>query len=641
MTAFDSAMFAQARARVERDLVDLTALARDTGISPEEFLNRCLACVVDSLDAMGGAVWLVEDHRPRRIAELSFASSGYEIERQRSWIDKVLDHVVADAKPCIVAVQDSQHLASATIGNEVPHPFFYVPVVVDGRVSLILQTWLKQAGDPRTYGDVVALLDRFSQQAAVFLTSFTQAQLVRREAASRGRLKIQDDLLGELDPQSIFEAAVNQLVDLIPCSLAMVLRRVRGKWQLLSASNQETIDRRAAQSQSFAALAAETVPSEEGFFYPDPNRELSEGFRNAMVQAGFKAAAGCHFRSSKRASPSLLLLCLWHEPPLHYRAALESVVWCSQRISKALDAATLYQSIPFRRLLASFARVLRAWREDRRRRVLTLVVAPLLALTVVLLFPIPFKIKADCVVVPSELVAVVAEADGRVTEVLAGEGAQVSAGQILALQEDLEFITQLEVSRQQLARWQVEAARAQALGQEAERKLADLSARREQANIRRQEFLRSRTELKSPIDGVVLTKGVNHREGEALQKGQMFCEVGSVNDFELQLDLRQKDAGILLEALGRGESLPVDFILQAHSHKPLQGSLNGVEALSQLPELRATESVFTARLPISKSEGLSLRSGYTGKASIRVGRKPLGWLLIRPFYHFWSANLSL
>jgi len=270
-----------------------------------------------------------------------------------------------------------------------------------------------------------------------------------------------------------------------------------------------------------------------------------------MAQTGFKAAAGCHFRASKKAAPNLLLLCLWHDPPLHLRAALESVVWCSQRLSKALDAATLHQSVPFRRILGAFARILRAWRDDRRHRVFTWVIAPVLALALVLLLPIPFKIKADCIVVPSELAAVVAEADGRVTEVLAGEGARVSIGQTLARQEDLEFVTQLEVSRQQLARWQVEAARAQALGQEAERKLADLSVRREQANIRRLEHLRGRTELKSPIDGQVLTKGVSHREGEALQKGQVFCEVGSVDDFELQLDVRQRDAGVLLEALGR------------------------------------------------------------------------------------------
>jgi multidrug efflux pump subunit AcrA (membrane-fusion protein) len=435
------------------------------------------------------------------------------------------------------------------------------------------------------------------------------------------------------------------MVDLLPCDLAAVLRLRRGDWHLIAASNQDAIDGRAAQSRALSDLAEKLPVTTDGGVWPDPAKLSQEGIEQLLSSAHFGGIAWCHVRSSGSAEPNIVLLGLWHEPLAGPGPARETLAWCGVRLAKAMDAATLFQNIPLRPLLAAFGRMSRAWRENRRGRVLGLVVAPVLVALAVLLYPAPFKIKADCVVLPSQLVAVVAEADGRVSKVIAREGDQVAAGQVLAQQEDLEFVTQLEVSRQQLARWQVEAARAQALGQEAERKLAELSVRREEANIRRLEYLRGRTELRSPINGLVLTKGISRREGEALQKGEVFCEVGSAEAFELQLDVRQQDAGAVLDALQSGAPLSVDFLLHSHARHPLRGELSGSDSLSQLPELRANQSVFTARLPIPaqvlKEKGIDLRSGYTGKASIRLGRRPLGWLLVRPFRQFWSVNWSL
>jgi hypothetical protein len=101
----------------------------------------------------------------------------------------------------------------------------------------------------------------------------------------------------------------------------------------------------------------------------------------------------------------------------------------------------------------------------------------------------------------------------------------------------------------------------------------------------------------------------------------------------------------VLDALKSGAPLSVDFLLHSHARHPLRGELSGSDSLSQLPELRANQSVFTARLPITaqvlEEKGIDLRSGYTGKASIRLARRPLGWLLVRPFRQFWSVNWSL
>ena len=70
------------------------------------------------------------------------------------------------------------------VGNSVPHPFFYSPVVLDGRVRTILQVWLKQAGDPRSYADIAAFLDGLAHHACLYLAWGHESALLHRDTKS-------------------------------------------------------------------------------------------------------------------------------------------------------------------------------------------------------------------------------------------------------------------------------------------------------------------------------------------------------------------------------------------------------------------------------------------------------------------------
>jgi multidrug resistance efflux pump len=641
MTFAEEQAFQQARARIEKNLAEIAAMARDGRIPARDFFQRFLNLTLEAIDAMGGAIWSVEDGQARVVAEVSFASSGYSSANQKLWIDRVLSHTVTTSKACIVAVQEAPPADSGGVGNEVPHPFFYTPVVLDGKAHLVLQVWLKQAGDPRTYGDVAAFLEGLAHHACLYVRGVQQASLLERDLSSRNMLRLQSELLGELDPKILCETTANYLVDLLGCSLTAVFRRKGTRWQLLAASNQEVVDPRAGQSLALSEAAALLSDTEEGGIHPGPE-ETTEAIGAALASAGYKGAAWCHLRPSKNASRQILILGCWNEVPSDLQAARRVTVWSAGQLAKALDAATHFHHIPLRPLAARAGRVLRAWNDDRRRKVLTWVVAPIVLGVAALLLPVPHKIKADCMVIPERTAVVVAETQGKIVSVAVTEGASVTAGQELARIEDTEQATQLAVSAQQLARWRVEAARAQALGNEPERKIAELGARREEENIRRLEYLRTRTVLKSPMDGVVLTRNVQQREGEAMETGKIFCEIGNAGAYDIQIDLRQQDAGPVLAALRQGRKLQVDFILHAHSRHPLVGELTDVSQVSQLPEMRQSETVFTARIPFPglPPEG-GIKAGYTGKASILLGRRPWGRALIGPFLQYWRMNWSL
>lgn len=643
MTFAEEQAFAQARAHIERIVDEVGVLARNTGLAANEFFQTFLSLSLDAVDGMGGAVWVTPAAgEAKRIAELSFVSSGYGQTTQKQWIDRALGCTVSSGKPCIVAVQEGAPESTDAVGNAVPHPFFYIPIIMGSEVPAVVQVWLKHAGDPRSYTDISSFLAGLAQQACLYLHSVERINLIKDEVRYRQMSVFQETILGDLDSNQVAATAANYLVDLLPCALGATLRRRGVRWRLVSASNQETVDPSADQSQALSRLAAILPQSSEARSLMLQGDASDDKVKLALAETGYRGIAWCHVPTSKRGSLGAMLLGLWHEPPSDPSAACGALNWIAAQLARSLDAATHFENIPLRGMFSAVGRILRAWREDRRRRVLSWVIAPFALLLGVLLFPAPHKIKADCAVVPARTAIVVAETDGKLVAVPVAEGDQVAAGQLLGRLEDTDFAAQLAASAQQLSRYRVEAARAQALVNEPDRKIAELSARREEENIKRLEYLRARTELRSPIDGVVLTRGVQHRAGEAMEKGKIFCEVGSLGAYDLEIDLRQQDLGPVLEALAAGEALPVDFILHAHSQAALRGELSGALQVSQVPQARAHETVFVARLPFPESslQG-GPKAGYTGKASIRLGQRPLGWLLLKPFVQYWRVNWGL
>jgi biotin carboxyl carrier protein len=367
------------------------------------------------------------------------------------------------------------------------------------------------------------------------------------------------------------------------------------------------------------------------------NTAAFEGdLRAALDAAGLVRIAWCHLPSSKGSPPDRLMFAAKNEDKPFPNNARELVAWAGAQLAKALDAATHFQHIPLRPMMAAASRAIRAWTQDRRKKVLGSIGIPAAVLAMVLLVPVHWKISTDSVVSPVRRAVVVAETSGKVESIAVKEGDAVKAGQLLAKLDDTDYRNQLAVSQQQMLRAQVEAARAQALGNEAERKIAELTAQREEEMIRRVKYLQSRTELRSPIDGVILTRNLRNREGEAMEAGKPFCEIGGRGDYELQMDIKQKDLGVVLGALRKSGSIPVDFILIAQPAASHRTTLSGAVNVSQMPEARKYGTVFIATAPIppgSVSEDL-LKPGYTGKAKLRLGWRPLGWVLFRPFINY-------
>jgi multidrug efflux pump subunit AcrA (membrane-fusion protein) len=151
--------------------------------------------------------------------------------------------------------------------------------------------------------------------------------------------------------------------------------------------------------------------------------------------------------------------------------------------------------------------------------------------------------------------------------------------------------------------------------------------------------------LRSPIDGVVVTKDLELRTGETLQLGASFAEVASFGEWELQMEVNEKQIGKVERALkGEGEGAPrdVNFILYSQSGVKLKGQLVHYDQISAAAFPRETENVFLLTLPnieIPPELQPALRPGLTGRAKIDLGRRPLGWLWARGIWNWFRMRM--
>jgi len=644
--------FEQTRARIEANVFEIRRLAQSS-VDPAEFFPKFVELAVACLNARGAALWYVNPAgRFDQVAEQEFASLMVdENEAQKKTIETLLAKTAQGKQPCIVAAADAAAQAAAAVSvtsapNEIknitPYPVFFIPVLQNEQVAMVFQLWMPEAGDPKAYRDILAFLVDLSTHVGVFLKNHQGAVVAHSNQELQTLVRMQASMMGQLEIRELCAILANYTSDLLRADLVCVFRRRQGrKWKLEAASNQEVVDTKSHHVMALTALANSLPLSDKAVAYP--NEDTEEDLRSLFGVAAVEHAAARPAGEETAAKAEFFVMAIRNEGSAFGASGLGLLNRICEAAGKCLEAASHHHHLPVRPLLALASRARRDWQTGHRRRVLFWASIPAGLMLIFFAVPVPLKITANCAVRPHFRAVSVAEVPGRVAEVMVSEGQVVTAGEVLARMDDREYITQLAVLEQQRLRWEVEAARAQANGNEAERKLAQLSARREEETIRRIEYMRDRTLIRSPIDGVVLSKNLHNREGEFFETGKVFAEIASADQFEVVLDIRQRDIGQLLRALEQQGTLPLRFVLHSHASQQLEATIESGLDISQTPEVKPDGSYFQAVInfpPDSPLRGV-LKPGYTGKAKIRIGTTNLAYSLTRPFINIVRVELGL
>lgn len=260
----------------------------------------------------------------------------------------------------------------------------------------------------------------------------------------------------------------------------------------------------------------------------------------------------------------------------------------------------------------------RLWRHaftSQRRRTIGVIAA---ALTAIMLLPLHYRIDCEAELQPVWRRFVATPFDGTLQECLVRPGEYVERGTLLALMDEREINWELAGIQADMSR-----ARKEHNSHLAEHNSGDAAIARHEVDRlqHRSDLLTFRSEnleLRSPIDGIVVSGDHRDEEGVPLKTGDTLFEIAPLDLMFVEIAVPEEDIRWVREGM------PVRLQLNAMPAKLIDATVSRVYPRA---ELKDHDNVFIVEAEISNSDGL-LRPGMRGNVQIISDRHTLGWNLL-------------
>jgi Barrel-sandwich domain of CusB or HlyD membrane-fusion len=621
-------------------------LARVAGSAAgdQEVLKGILSLLISATEALGGALWLVARRQGRDLTlklgagqQLEEAAGNAE-SAQRQQVLRAASEVILSSQPLVLmpAPEGQQSVTPGVLINLGPHGIVGVPLRSGDDHLGAVQLWFPASSDAKKLAELALMLQALMTELGPRLRARQMRELGAQSQRQQQLLQMAQDLTGQLDPASAARLATAHARELLGINRVSLLIQEGDRWRVIGISGQPQVETRSepvtrmiqlAQKQAGDQTHVITVASASSYFAGTqmqsaalvPLRDGAEGRQLGVMlcESTDVATFGPEGKATDPRPPSLAL-----------------AQWLADLTGRSLRAALVHESLPLAPLLAKLG----YWREvttrTQRQRWFTWTLVVLGLLMIGLLWPLQVKIEGDCTLLPRQRALITTEAAGRVDEVLVKEGERVKKDQLIAKLDTRRLQTELDSSVQARKRLEAEAERQRGQGKEALARIAALEA---QATAETEKRLRLEIDLaalRSPMDGVLMTKDVHLRSGTFLQAGEMFAEVATVDAWDLRLEIAEADIAEIQEALVEETPRAVHYLLYTQSSRPLTAELESPEQISPALHSSKEGGVFSVTLPkVALPTDLQplMRPGLTGRAKIELDRRASGRVLLRKF----------
>ena len=426
---------------------------------------------------------------------------------------------------------------------------------------------------------------------------------------------------------------VNGTAALISYDRCMIAIMQRGKLRLGAVSGVSQLDRKDPKIQKAEALLEwvyfggsdlAVARSDDGSIEAD-RPETQEKFRTYFEETSYSAFYAVILRdeegrlgvlSFESRSPLLL-----HEGT---RGLLDILV---NQATVAVRNAQLYKQVPlagfWKPVLQKQTRLLDV---PRKRR---LAYGAAAVAVLVLLFVVPWRLRVSgpARVLPGRRAAATAGVDGIVDAVVHREGDAVRQGDVIAKLKDEPYKAALEDARSGLAIAESDYARRQGAGEPAA--MFEAQSRRDEmrARIALEEDRLSRTEIRAPLAGVIITPRIEERVGQLLTRGSELCVIADARSAIAEVAVPETEVA----RVRKGDRVAVK--LNPYPTLGFEGTVTRVGA--QVRE-EDRERFVIAEVAVDNPAGL-LKSGMQGQAKISTDRVPIIVALLRkPARYLWN-----
>ncbi len=251
--------------------------------------------------------------------------------------------------------------------------------------------------------------------------------------------------------------------------------------------------------------------------------------------------------------------------------------------------------------------------QSRRRLWSLIVFGAMLAL----LFPMPHRLSCNSKLQPTVRRYIASPFEGRLEKSFVFPGDVVKSKQLLAKMDDADLTLELEGAIAEHAREKERHDSALSDGKVSEAQIARLEMEKLAYDIDLLRAQLKQLEIRSPIEGIVVSGDLEKAEGAPVEKGQTLYEVGPIDSFCVEIEVSERD----IRFLQVGQQTELRF-----NAFPLETFRGSIERIFPKAEVRNATAVFVATAQINNVD-LKLKPGMEGTATIETGPSTVAWNL--------------
>ena len=527
-------------------------------------------------------------------------------------------------KEMLARVARTHHICSSPIQNSPHTTLVAAPIFkqINKKSNSVIDSILIGCFSSKT--ESILRLQWLTGIASDAISRWHQKQSLNSEENKSRYLTDSIGLIHSLDQtQSISQAIVilaNHLRRLCDAEqVSICLTDAKNVVSLQAISDVEQIDFNADSNKTILHACQQTARQNDEVSYPEDGKtgSIEQLALQKYCQANGAEACVCIpliTGNGRRLGVVLLACSKGKVENLHYRTYCSKLIqMTSSHVDVVIRANRGTKDI--------FAAGLGKLKSSNKTRAFILAVTILVA---VMLIPFTYRVNCDCELQPVLRRFIAAPHDSILEKTYVNSGDMIATDQLIASLDGRKLRIELSGIRADHDGAKKRRESALALGNIAESQIAlsEMNRFLSKIDILKQQL--TQLEVRSPIDGLVLTGDLEKAEGAPLEMGQTLFEVAPLNEMVAEINIPESEIQYVTSGM------PVVFKLNAF---PLESWTGKVEHIHPCTEIVDNQSVFIARVHLPNTQN-QFRPGMQGSAKIETERAPLGWNL---FHRGWES----
>ncbi len=551
--------------------------------------------------------------------------------------DGVAGDVSENGEPVLIDDPSDERLIHRNEGIEEGAVLTLVAAPVMDRGSLVGVVEAVNRLDGTAFDeDELFLLTTMCETASNALHNASLLQAERKVEILETLVQVSQEITSTLNLDRVMQTVVNGPQAVIPYERAAIAVERNGKLQLGAVSGVLQIDRndpsirRLDQLLQWASVSKEEIWITQRDDEVDAEREETRAkFKEYFAETGGRGFYALPLTDDQGRVGILAFES--SDPEFLSLAHLEMIKVLAGQATVALRNAQMYTEVPFIGVLEPLLQKKQkflAMEKSRQKATLALGAALVLFLAV---FPLPMRVEGTAAVAPARTAQIQPEIEGVVQRVLVREGDPVVKGTILAKLEDWDFRGAVSAAQAKRDEAMLKMNQALARNDGTEAGVQQVQLNFWTAELARAKERLEKTNLRSPIDGIVATPHVEDFVGKRLAYGDSFAEVVDTSRAVVDVAVDEKDVHLVQP----GDRAAVK--LEGFPTRTFRGDVLVVSPKSQL---QADQRMFFARVSVPNPEGM-IRAGMQGRSKISTGWHSAGFVLLRrPAMWAWEKVWS-